>query len=455
MLNARLYVSGYKMLNAMLCVAGFGLLEAGSVAQKNEVNILMKNAVDVVLGGLSYWITALDLEQVGSVAWAPSSWTPARRRWGVVFATFVFQLSFATTATTIVSGAMAERADFSAYCLFSFGNTITYCIPAGWVWGSHGFLNRMGVLDFAGSGAVHLTGGASALVAALMLGPRRGRFDPKGPPLQAGNPANLIVGTFILWWGWLVFNCGSTFGVKNHRWKYAGRAAINTLVASLGGGVVAIVVSFLKTKRYGVSDIVNGILGALVGVTAGSAFLTPRESLAVGAVGAWLVNEAPPLLNKIRVDDPVGAVAVHGMGGIWGLLAVGLFIEADRTLELSHGRSGLLRGGGGYLLGVQALAIVSIVLWSAGSTFLLLKAIDLVLPIRLAPEEEELGADYAEHGVRHEGYKYEEMLARMHRPRPSTDAPPRSQWDRLLLRAHLRTKAWEEIKKEDDGESCC
>ncbi|XP_035222186.1 LOW QUALITY PROTEIN: putative ammonium transporter 3, partial [Stegodyphus dumicola] len=226
---------------------GFGLLESGAVSKKNEVNILMKNAVDVVLGGLSYWMFGYGL-QYGqgpgtSAFFGVGSFMVDADNDGGVFATFIFQLSFATTATTIVSGAMAERADFNAYIVFSFLNTITYCIPAGWMWGEHGFLKKLGAIDFAGSCAVHLTGGASALVAALLLKPRLHRYDQGTSSLAMGDPGNAIIGMFTLWWGWLVFNTGSSFGITGNKWQYSGRAAINTINASLGGGMAALILT--------------------------------------------------------------------------------------------------------------------------------------------------------------------------------------------------------------------
>ncbi|XP_055928912.1 putative ammonium transporter 3 isoform X2 [Argiope bruennichi] len=427
---------------------GFGLLESGAVTKKNEVNILMKNAADVVLGGLSYWMFGYGFQYgrgpgttffcgIGSFFLDSEPQTM-----GVVFATFIFQLSFATTATTIVSGAMAERTDFHAYCIFSFLNTLTYCIPAGWLWAEHGFLKRLGALDFAGSCAVHLTGGVSALVAAMMLKPRLRRYDSGPEPLPMGNPGNALVGTFTLWWGWLVFNCGSSFGISGDKWHYAGRSAVNTINASLGGGLAGLIYSYTRNKLFVVSDLINSILGALVAVTAGSGFLRSWESLVVGALGAILVNMVAPCLDRHRIDDPVGAVAVHAMGGLWGMIAVGLFIDNDSLLNLTHGRSGLFKGGGFYLLGVQILACFAVSVWSMTTTFLILKSINYFVPIRLAPPEEILGADFVEHDVRHEGYDYEVMMTELERlglklRHPRVHSPPRSQWDDHLILQYI------------------
>ncbi|XP_075749181.1 putative ammonium transporter 3 [Rhipicephalus microplus] len=400
---------------------GFGLLESGCVSQKNEVNILMKNAADVILGGLTYWLFGFGLQHgTGS---SPDNDFSAVGRFmvdaetddmGLVFSSFIFQLSFSTTATTIVSGAMAERANYNAYCVFSLLNTIVYCIPAGWVWGDHGFLKKMGAIDFAGSGCVHLLGGASALVAAVLLGPRRGRFgDAKDDRVQQmSRPTNVLLGTFTLWWGWLVFNCGSSFGVRHDKWKYASRAAVTTINASLGGGIVGVFYSYFMTRKFLVDDIVNAILTALVAVTAGSGFYSAYESIVVGVTGALFACWVPAALERLRIDDPVGAVAVHGVGGIWGLLAVGLFADADSLLRLTSGRSGLFKGGGAYLLGVQALSGLCIAAWSVVTSYVLLKGINYVLPIRMTELEEALGADLMEHNLSYPDYDYDAVLAR-------------------------------------------
>ncbi|KAH7951624.1 hypothetical protein HPB52_010932 [Rhipicephalus sanguineus] len=185
--------------------SGFGLLESGCVTRKNEVNIMVKNAVDVVFGGLGYWMFGYGFsfgQDRGTnqfIAFGKFFLDSDEKEMGVVFATYIFQLSFATTATTIVSGAMAERCNFVAYCIFSFLNTVVFCLPAGWVWGQHGFLNKLRVVDIAGCAPVHLVGGASSLVAAVMLKPRHGRYDHGTEPPPMGSPTNALVGMFMLW----------------------------------------------------------------------------------------------------------------------------------------------------------------------------------------------------------------------------------------------------------------
>ncbi|CAH0556608.1 unnamed protein product [Brassicogethes aeneus] len=257
---------------------GFGMLESGCVSLKNEVNIMMKNVVDIVLGGLTYWMFGFGMSfgrskgttgfmGIGDYFVDPSLDEPSK---GAVYAAFIFQLSFATTATTIVSGAMAERCNFKAYCLFSFLNTAIYCIPAGWIWGDHGFLKNLGAVDIAGSGAVHLIGGSAAFSSALMLGPRLGRYDNGIASLPLGNPVNAVMGLFVLWWGWLSFNSGSTYGLNGEKWHYAARAAVMTMLSTFGGGTVSIIFTIIKLNgKIDPIDIINGILGSLVAVTAG------------------------------------------------------------------------------------------------------------------------------------------------------------------------------------------
>ena len=209
--------------------SGFGLLESGMVSRKNEANIMVKNAIDVIYGGLAYWLFGFAFsfginERGNGFCGLGHFLTDADEgEMGHVFSKYFFQLSFATTATTIVSGAMAERTSLKAYTMYSFVNTLTYSFPAHWIWSENGWLRKMGAVDIAGCGAVHLVGGVSGLVATLMLKPRTGRFDASAPPTQMASPTNVLLGTFMLWWGWLGFNCGSTFGISGMKWKLASR----------------------------------------------------------------------------------------------------------------------------------------------------------------------------------------------------------------------------------------
>ncbi|XP_053956833.1 putative ammonium transporter 2 isoform X1 [Anastrepha ludens] len=389
---------------------GFGMLESGCVSIKNEVNIMMKNVIDIVLGGFTYWLFGYGMSYgrgplsnpfiaVGDFLLDPPVGDPLM---GQIFAAFLFQLSFATTATTIVSGAMAERCNFKAYCLFSLLNTAVYCIPAGWVWGEHGFLNNLGAVDIAGSGPVHLIGGAAAFASAAMLGPRLGRYSDGYDPLPLGNPVNACMGLFVLWWGWLAFNSGSTYGVSGAKWQYAARAAVMTMMGSFGGGITSCAYSLWRHDgRMDIIDLINGVLGSLVSITAGCFLYRAWEALIIGMLGALLCVVAMPLFDRLGVDDPVGASSVHGVCGIWGVIAVGFFADNPVPLETTKGRSGLFKGGGWYLVGIQSLSALCLACWGICSTFLLLYIVNKFIPLRMDPNEELLGADLMEHRIRH------------------------------------------------------
>ncbi|XP_071845046.1 putative ammonium transporter 3 isoform X2 [Apostichopus japonicus] len=322
--------------------SGFGLLESGSASVKNEVNIMVKNAVDVLFGGISYWMFGF-----GFSAWVEGESnqfmgvshfffdTDGHGVDGHLFALFFFKTSFATTATTIVSGAMAERTKLEAYILFSFFNTFIYCFPSHWMWRTdHSWFRQLGATDIAGASTVHLVGGVTGLVATVMLGPRTGRFKDKGTASKMGSPTNAVLGLFMLWWGWLGFNCGSTYGIANDKWVLATRSAVATITSSIGGGIVGIALSYVTKKRkFDIVYIINGVLGSLVSITAYCALARPWEGLVIGAVGGGVACLSVPIIEMLRIDDPVSVVPVHCVAAIWGMLSVGLFGEVD---ELDH-----------------------------------------------------------------------------------------------------------------------
>ncbi|XP_042909380.1 putative ammonium transporter 3 [Parasteatoda tepidariorum] len=388
--------------------SGFALLESGCVSRKNEVNVRMKNIVDMVFGGLTYWMFGYGMSYGTDKGTNPFFGvgnyfvdTPEDNM-GYLYATYVFQLSFASTATTIVSGAVAERFHFTAYCVYSFFNTFIYCLPAGWIWAKHGFLNHLGVVDIAGCCPVHLVGGASALVAACLVGPRHERYTDEKKFAIINSPTNAMLGMFILWWGWLGFNCGSTFGVTGAKWKYASRSAITTINASIGGGLGSLIFSSLVyNRKFLISHLINGILSSLVAITAGCALYNPWEALLIGFVSSQLTCIAMPVLDDLKIDDPVGAIPVHLVGSIWGMISVGLFVEEDSMLLMSKKQAGLFYKGGFYLMGIQLLSLLVVGVWSGITTLILLKVINLIIPIRMNLEDEEIGADSVEHNIKH------------------------------------------------------
>ncbi|XP_071488692.1 putative ammonium transporter 2 [Diadema antillarum] len=387
--------------------SGFGLLESGMVSRKNEVNIMVKNAVDVIFGGLTYWMFGYGFsfgvdEGTNKFCGVGHFFTDSvnEDELGWIFAQFVFQASFATTATTIVSGAMAERTKLEAYCVFSMVNTLVYCFPAHWVWAETGLFREMGAVDIAGAGAVHLVGGLTGLTATLMLKPRRGRFE-NGRPCEMSNPTNALLGMFMLWWGWLGFNCGSTFGISGGKWKLATRSAIITLLSSVGGGIVGMTISFFLRPngcKFELGYLMNGVLGGLVGATALCALARPWEGLLIGAIGGVIAVFTPHLLEKMKIDDPVGVIGVHALAAAWAILSVGIFAQPDNIENLNN-RPGLLYGGGWELLGIQALMLVAMTIWTLVVSFILLYTINITMGLRCSEVDEILGADIVEHGI--------------------------------------------------------
>uniref|UniRef100_A0A7R9ZE92 Ammonium transporter AmtB-like domain-containing protein n=1 Tax=Pseudictyota dubia TaxID=2749911 RepID=A0A7R9ZE92_9STRA len=396
--------------------SGFGLLEMGSAAAGNEVNIMMKNAADVIFGSLAYYFLGYGISFgqpsipfMGLGDFAPDG-ADMESESGLLYSRYIFQLSFAATATTIVSGMVAMRMRFFVYCLFSFVAIIAYAFVAHWAWASDGWLRTMGAYDFAGAGVVHLFGGTNGLVAIYFLGPRRGRFDGTRPKsdFRPVSQSSMLFGLFMLWWGWIGFNCGSTFGITGDKWIVATRAAITTVSSTGAGGAAAMAYSMYKTggKMLNVEDVVNGILGSLVTSSAVCAVIHTYESLLLGAAGALVALAANKLVLRLRLDDVVGAAGVHFGAGIWGLISVGLF--ADGNLPGVDVSSGLFRGGGMRLLGLQVLLIVAVSAWALmfSSLFFYLTGVaisrDWKNPragLRVSPEEEERGADLAFHGV--------------------------------------------------------
>ncbi|XP_057295698.1 putative ammonium transporter 3 isoform X2 [Hydractinia symbiolongicarpus] len=389
--------------------SGFGLLEAGSCSIKNESNIMMKNAIDVLFGALGYWLCGFGLsfgqsEYTNAFTGIGAFLTDSTDQdMGHLFAKYFFQLSFATTATTIVSGAMAERTNLKAYMLFSFLNMFSYVFPAHWIWDDKGFLHALGAQDVAGCGPVHLIGGTAAFVATLVLKPRYHRFDEKeAQDYEHSSPMNIILGLFMLWWGWLGFNCGSTFGVSGGKWKLASRAAVVTVNGSVGGGLFVIFYCYILTNKFNrkldVGIFATGILAGLVSITGICAICRPWEALLIGFIGGAIACYGCTLLEYLKIDDPVSCVPVHGFAAIWGLISVGFFAEKDIFDNLNESE-GLFKGGGPNLLGYQLLSIVCYCTWAAITTFVELYIADKVFGLRISLEQELIGSDFSEHGI--------------------------------------------------------
>ena len=367
--------------------AGFAFLEAGMTRAKNTVNVIMKNYCDMCFGAVAFWLVGYGL----MFGQNPSGWLGTtgfalngvpESEYGMLF----FQMMFAATAATIVSGAVAERTRFSAYIIGSMVITgLIYPVFGSWAWGSvyggDGWLKQLGFIDFAGSTVVHSIGGWSALAAMLCVGPRLGRFGPDGQPRQIlGHNLTLVaMGAFILWLGWFGFNAGSMTTPS----VGLGKIALNTHLGGAAGALGAMAVLLLTRQKVVMTVTLNGSIAGLVGVTAGCHVLEPSFALISGAVAGALSVVAARVLEAFRVDDVVGAVSVHAVGGVWGTLAAGLFNAGDMFNPSQ--------------VGVQALGCLAAFVWAFGTAMLTYWLIDLVVPLRASTLDEQRGLDFTEH----------------------------------------------------------
>ncbi|XP_055597080.1 putative ammonium transporter 2 [Uranotaenia lowii] len=405
--------AAYIVTNAIILVTmqtGFALVNAGTVTKQNSVNMMMKNTVDTAIGGFAFWLVGFGLAYGRSAAnnmfigWGDFLVDCARTDplMGGVMTAFMYEISFSSSSTTITSGGMAERFNFTAYCVFAFFNALVYSLIAGWVWRENGFLSLLGAVDIAGAGPVHMLGGVGSFAAAVYLGPRIGRFEKQKGHRPMGDTVIAFLGLFILWWAWLSFNTASSYGLSRGRWGYTIRSAVMTLLGSMGGGVTACVFSLIDHKGEAQPfHVMNGILASLVSVTGGCYLFSSIPSVFIGAVAALLCLLSMKLMDKFQIDDPLYACTVHGVGGAWGLIAIGLFAVDPIPQTTTGGRSGLFYGGGFSLLISQVYEVLAVLLWGLGATYALIWIIDRFIPVRLTPEQEARGADLAEHGTDH------------------------------------------------------
>ena len=388
--------------------AGFALVEAGFARTKNTVNILTKNFMDFCIGGLAFWAFGFALMFGGSALASGldrgnsfigfSGFFLSGEAYDVSTAVlWFFQMVFAATTATIVSGAMAERTKITSYMAYSFLiSAIVYPIFGKWVWGG-GWLGSLpfgaGARDFAGSGVVHSIGGLVALTGAWMVGPRLGKFNKDGTPnaIPGHNIAYVVLGTFILFFGWFGFNPGSTMAATDLR---IGMIAVNTFLAGVAGAVTAVYYSLWRTGRADITLAANGSLAGLVGVTASCAYIAPWAAVVIGAIAALLMIASVSLVEKrLKVDDPVGAVSVHGAGGLWGLLAVGIF--ADGSYQ---NVAGLIAGNPGQLV-AQLITMATALVWGLGMGYLVFALLKSTMGLRASKKEEIEGLDRTEHGM--------------------------------------------------------
>ncbi|MBN7809360.1 ammonium transporter [Algoriphagus sp. H41] len=376
---------------------GFATLEAGLTRSKNTVNILFKNTIIPAIGLLSYAIVGFNLMYPGAdfagsfFGFAgfglslPEGWDSSNYNAGYTYFTdFIFQAMFAATAATIVSGAVAERVKLGPFITFSvLYVAFIYPIVGMWKWGG-GFLNTLETpfYDFAGSTIVHSVGGWGALVGAYLLGPRIGKYTPQGMKAIPGhNLPMATIGVFLLWFGWFGFNGGSVLSADP---GLVSKVFVTTCIAAAAGALGALLVSYLKFKTYDITMVLNGILAGLVGITAGADQMGIWDSVIIGAVGGGLVVFGVVLFDKIKVDDPVGAISVHLLGGIWGTLAVGLF--------------GDLAGMGQVIS--QLIGIVAVGVFCFVAAFVIFFTLKKTVGIRVDEKEEIEGLDINEHSMR-------------------------------------------------------
>lgn len=386
--------------------AGFAMVESGFSRAKNAANLLMKNLMDFSVGTLLYFALGFGLMYGASASGfiGTDNFFLSNIGFGADsaydWAGFLFQLVFAATAATIVSGAVAERLKFSAYLIYSIILVgIVYPISGHWLWGG-GWLAQLGFIDFAGSTIVHSVGGWAGLAGALVLGPRLGKFNKDGSSnVIPGHSLTLAaLGVFILWFGWFGFNPGSTLSGMN---PGIGFIAVTTNIAAAAGAVSALITNWARTGQPSTEMALNGALAGLVAITAGTASVSPIGALLIGLIaGPVLVYGLVFIERILRVDDPVGAIAVHALNGVWGTLAVGLFATpAAGTLTGMGAVAGLFYGGGFTQLGIQAVGVIAIGLWAFVTIYIVFKVSDIVMGIRVSPQEELEGLDITEHGT--------------------------------------------------------
>ena len=383
--------------------AGFALVEAGLTRAKNTTNILFKNLIDFVFATLAFWAFGYAFMYGSSAGgWIGTSGYFVDASLddvvGVpVLAFWFFQLVFAGTAATIVSGAMAERTKFSAYLIYSFFITaIIYPIAGHWVWGG-GWLWTLpfgdGFRDFAGSTVVHSIGGWLALIGAIVLGPRLGRFTKDGKAVAIpGHSITLVtLGVFILWLGWFGFNPGSQLAIHGGNADAVALVAVNTALAAAAGAIGAMSISWLfVAKKPDLATTLNGALAGLVAITAPCAYVTPGFSLLIGVIGGVIVVYGAVWLEKLKIDDPVGAVPVHLFNGVWGTLAIGIFG--------TEGIGSLVTGDTGQLV-AQFIGVAAYGVWCVVTGSILFLGIKAVNGLRVSREEEIKGLDIEEHGI--------------------------------------------------------
>jgi len=376
-------------------------VETGLTRGKNAANIMMKNLMDFAFGSLAYWAVGFGIMfgadkmgLFGTDGFFLSAGDPSTGDglWQLAF--WMFQVVFAATAATIVSGAMAERTKFTSYLVYSvFISLLIYPVVGHWIWGG-GWLSERGMIDFAGSTVVHSVGGWAALAGAIVVGPRLGKYskDGKVNAIPGHNIPLAALGVFILWFGWFGFNPGSTTAGTN---LSIATIAVTTNLAAAAGAISAMFTVWAWFGKPETTMALNGALAGLVAITAPCANVSPLSAIIIGAIAGVLVVVSVTVIDrKLKIDDPVGAISVHGVCGAWGTLSAGLFAQ-----ESYGGVNGLFFGGGIGQFVTQLIGVASVFVWAFGTMFILFYIIKKTIGIRVSDEEQMQGLDIGEHGI--------------------------------------------------------
>jgi ammonium transporter, Amt family len=400
----------------MFMQAGFAFLEAGLTRMKNVGHIAAKNVLIFALASVVYYLVGFgiafgdggnglvggsgfvpSIDELVAVGAAPFSW----------FATipgaagYLFEVVFCAVSLAIVWGAMAERTRLWVYFAFGIVFTVIYSVVSHWIWHPDGWLFAKGMQDFAGSTVVHYQGALAGLAGALLLGPRIGKFssDGRANAIPGHNMAYTTLGVIILWFGWFGFNPGSTLSVDFGGVGFFAYVALNTNIAAAAGVLGAVITSWLVIKKPDLSMMLNGAIAALVAITAACAFVSPWAAIVIGLVAGAIVVLGVLLVEKARIDDPIGALAAHGMAGVWGTISLGFLTLPGQAEKLATGSAGLFYGGGLHQLGVQALGLVAVGAFTFTASFAVLWLMKVTVGIRTEPEVESAGLDVSEHGM--------------------------------------------------------
>ncbi len=400
----------------MFMQAGFAFLEAGLTRMKNVGHIAAKNVLIFALASIVYYLVGFgiafgdggnglvggsgfvpSIDDLLTVGEAPFSWFAAIPG----AAAYLFEVVFCAVSLAIVWGAMAERTKLWVYFAFGIAFTLIYSVASHWIWSPDGWLFSKGMQDFAGSTVVHYQGALAGLAGALLLGPRIGKFghDGKANAIPGHNMAFTTLGVIILWFGWFGFNPGSTLSVDFGGVGFFAYVALNTNLAAAAGVLGAVLTSWLVIKKPDLSMMLNGAVAALVAITAACAFVAPWAAIVIGLVAGSIVVGGVLAVERAGIDDPIGAIAAHGMAGVWGTLSLGFLALPAQAESLATGTAGLFYGGGLHQLGVQLLGLAAVGAFTFTASFFVLWLMKVTVGIRTDPEMETAGLDVSEHGM--------------------------------------------------------